>query len=177
MALDDRDYMRERASRLYAAWLEDDDEVGRDAAPVAAPQGAGKSRVSARSRRRAWTVLALTSAFALAYLAAGDRALSLLSRTPQPEPKTSTVQGWGACAQNGLLVIRNEGAARQSAVFRISRDEISWEGYVRAGEVASVELAPGVYALEFLRPGQSKAFFKAPAMQVKSSCTTVTVTL
>lgn len=194
MALDERDYMRERAATQFSEWL---GETSPATDPALSPGQTNKSN-------------AVPAVIGLLLLALGGYWLLAQSPTPQAplpsirqgqtmlldsakrsipaprprvapapaappvvEPPTSTAPAWAPGSESGRLVVIapiNSGSAH----IRISRDGVSWAGYVRNGETATIELVPGRYLVElFSRTGGASA---PVGVTVESPSSTVTLT-
>jgi len=197
MALDERDYMRERAAAQFSEWL---GETSPATDPALSPGQTTKSN-------------AVPAVIGLALLALGGYWLLARSPTPQAplpsirqaqgqtmlldsakrsvpaprprvapapaappvvEPPSSTAPAWAPGSESGRLVViapSNSGSAH----IRISRDGVSWAGYVRNGETATVELVPGRYLVELVsRTGGASAPVE---VTVESPSSTVTLSL
>jgi len=78
------------------------------------------------------------------------------------EPRTTLAPTWAPGSPSGRLFVVSEKLG-PSAHLQLTRDGVSWEGYVRAGDVASIELIPGRYTL-VIRPRNPKLRQGAPTL-------------
>ena len=112
--------------------------------------------------RWAWGVLVSTCLVALGAVVMASRddspfAPGSAQSLPYFEPVTSSARPWSEVSATGRLRV-SAGARVPSSILRVSQGAVSWEGYVREGETADIELVPGSYVLEVIpaaKPGQA----------------------
>lgn len=178
MALDERGYMRERASAQFEAWCSDDKPIRGHLEDIelltAVQQNTLYSRPAARGTRparssgaKAAIVGALMSlAVIAAYRVAQDRppeqAGTPDTHSPAPSkrhsaqaPKTYVAAPWQEGDETGRLVISVDSSAPAVRAV-LSKDGITWEAFARSGETASIDLLPGNYTVQLFEYGRNQ---------------------
>lgn len=188
MPIDDRDYMRDRASARYSTWLDNRSSAYTSYSGVNPREKSHNSGMAEHTRTRyaLWLLLAGLTALVMAIAWDEVRLAQRLATQPdtfvhpeRPAPPAAgepptTVSTRGPGSRSGRLVVVSETGAPGSYV-RIAAGGEFWDAYVRSGETADIALLPGRYTVDLLDRITGSPRIPTVAVQVESASTMVMV--